>query len=141
MMEESFISMRSGVDAVARNRRPLFICGFCLLFVLLFLYFFYVAPARHIGPEQPIPFSHRLHSGVKLIQCEFCHPYVGRSKHPGMPPVEKCLCISIPGHPRRGEKPIIWPSTWSSTTKGISRSGLAALSAMGPWKPWTGSMA
>ena len=44
-----------------------------------------------IGPEQPIPFSHRLHSGVKAIQCKYCHPYVGHSNHPGLPPVEKCL--------------------------------------------------
>ncbi|MCK5486728.1 MAG: cytochrome c3 family protein, partial [Desulfobacterales bacterium] len=55
-----------------------------------------------IGPEQPIPFSHRLHAGVKEIQCQFCHPYVGYSNHPGIPPVEKCLyCHNyiIPKHP------------------------------------------
>jgi hypothetical protein len=44
-----------------------------------------------MGPEQPIAFSHRVHSGHKEIQCQFCHPYVGRSRHPGIPSVEKCL--------------------------------------------------
>jgi hypothetical protein len=62
-----------------------------MLLVLGFLYFFYMPPATRIGPEQPIPFSHRVHSGVKAIQCRFCHPYVDRSIHPGIPPVEKCL--------------------------------------------------
>ena len=58
---------------------------------------------RDIGAEQPIPFSHRVHSGVKNIQCQYCHPYVGRSIHPGLPPVEKCLhCHNhiIANHPQ-----------------------------------------
>jgi hypothetical protein len=57
---------------------------------VMFLYFFYDY-ATDIGPLQPIPFSHRVHAGVKNIQCQFCHPYVARSKFPGIPPVEKCL--------------------------------------------------
>jgi hypothetical protein len=70
--------------------------------VLGFLYFFYISPATGIGPEQPIAFSHRLHAGHKAIDCRFCHPYVERSIHPGLPPVEKCLyCHNyiIAGHP------------------------------------------
>jgi hypothetical protein len=43
------------------------------------------------GPDQPIPFSHRVHAGTKQISCFFCHPYAGRSSNPGIPPVEKCL--------------------------------------------------
>jgi hypothetical protein len=52
--------------------------------------FFYAWPER-IGPEQPIPFSHNVHSGIKEIQCQYCHPYVAYSNFPGIPPVEKCL--------------------------------------------------
>lgn len=59
--------------------------------VVGFMVFFYAPPQSLIGPEQPIPFSHRLHVGHKAIQCQYCHPYVGRSNHPGLPPVEKCL--------------------------------------------------
>ena len=77
--------------AVVRNKGPLFLSGCCFLFVLLFLFLFYIPPAADIGPEQPISFSHRVHAGVKQIQCLFCHPYAGRSVHPGIPPVEKCL--------------------------------------------------
>ena len=62
-----------------------------LLSVAAFVYFFWVAPVRGLGPKQPIPFSHNVHSGVKQIQCQYCHPYVGYSNFPGIPPVEKCL--------------------------------------------------
>jgi hypothetical protein len=74
-----------------RNRAALVLSGCCVILVPVFLYFFYTPPATDIGPKQPIAFSHRLHAGVKAIQCQFCHPYVGRSLHPGLPPVEKCL--------------------------------------------------
>jgi hypothetical protein len=73
------------------NRGPLFWTALTVLLVLGFLLFFYTPPQARVGPEQPIAFSHQLHAGVKNIQCEFCHPYVGRSIHPGLPPVEKCL--------------------------------------------------
>lgn len=65
--------------------------GLLVLLTLGFLYFFYTPPQTDIGKEQPIPFSHRLHAGHKNVQCQFCHPYVKRSRHPGIPPVEKCL--------------------------------------------------
>ena len=81
---------------------PLFLSICCLVLLSGFLYFFYVYPAAGLGPEQPIPFSHRIHVGVKDIQCRFCHPYVGRSSFPGIPPVEKCLYCHryvIPDHP------------------------------------------
>lgn len=88
---------------VSGNRVPLFLTVITVILVALFLYYFYMPPAADIGPEQPIPFSHRLHSGIKEIQCRFCHPYVARSIHPGIPPVEKCLyCHNyiIPKHPQ-----------------------------------------
>ncbi|MGD9302124.1 MAG: cytochrome c3 family protein [Desulfobacterales bacterium] len=56
-----------------------------------FIYIFYGWPQTGLGPEQPIPFSHNVHSGVKQIQCQYCHPYVGYSNHPGIPAVAKCL--------------------------------------------------
>jgi len=56
-----------------------------------FIYVFWEWPGRGLGPEQPIAFSHNVHSGVKQIQCQYCHPYVAYSNFPGIPPVEKCL--------------------------------------------------
>ena len=78
-------------DTFWRNRWPLAWVGLCIVLCLGFVYFFYLYPAAALGPTQPIAFSHRLHVNVKAIQCQFCHPYVGRSNHPGLPPVEKCL--------------------------------------------------
>ncbi|UCF57333.1 MAG: cytochrome c3 family protein [Deltaproteobacteria bacterium] len=102
-MEDTFSSYRDAFDLLGRNKGPVILSGLCLLLVFAFLYFFYIPPATDIGPEQPIPFSHHVHSGVKQIQCEFCHPYVKLSKHPGMPPVEKCLYCHkyiIANHPQ-----------------------------------------
>jgi hypothetical protein len=47
--------------------------------------------AAGVGPEQPIPFSHRLHADDKGIGCVFCHTGVGRTANAGIPPVETCL--------------------------------------------------
>ncbi len=83
--------LKNSHTAVWQNRGTLFFTGLTAVLVLLFLYLFYAVPAASVGPEQPIPFSHRVHAGDKAISCEFCHSYVGRSAFPGMPPVEKCL--------------------------------------------------
>jgi hypothetical protein len=72
------------------NRAAILITMGSVLFTAAFLYFFYLWPEK-IGPEQPIPFSHNVHSGIKEIQCQYCHPYVAYSNFPGIPPVEKCL--------------------------------------------------
>jgi hypothetical protein len=90
-------------STLTRNVKSVLLAVACALLTAGFLYYFYIPPGTNIGPEQPIPFSHRLHSGIKEIQCQFCHPYVGRSIHPGIPPVEKCLyCHNyiIPKHPQ-----------------------------------------
>lgn len=88
------------------------IMGFaCLLLIGLFLFLFYRFPDLGMGPEQPIAFSHQVHAGVKQIQCEFCHPYVSRSIHPGIPPVEKCLyCHNhiISNHPEIRKEHEYW---------------------------------
>lgn len=89
------------------NRGPVFWTLTGAGLVGLFLWFFYFPPAADVGAEQPIPFSHRLHAGDKAIACQFCHPYVARSRHPGLPPVEKCLyCHNhiITQHPRIREE-------------------------------------
>ena len=67
------------------------------------VYFFFFYSGRGIGPKQPIYFSHRVHAGVKQINCRFCHPYVERSRRAGIPSVGKCLfCHNhiIPHHPQ-----------------------------------------
>jgi len=73
-----------------------------VLLMGLMLYFYYAYPGQGLGPQQPISFSHRVHAGVKAIHCRFCHPYVERSEHAGLPEVEKCFYCHkyiIPTHP------------------------------------------
>lgn len=68
----------------------------------IYSYTVFVYPSTVVGPAQPIPFSHRLHAGVKGINCRFCHPFVDRSEAAGIPEVAKCLyCHNhiIPNHP------------------------------------------
>ncbi len=82
-------------------------------------YLFYGFPQLNIGPEQPIPFSHRVHAGVKQINCRFCHPFVDRSQRAGIPAADKCFFCHkyvIPMHPEiqkelvyyRTQKPVPW---------------------------------
>jgi hypothetical protein len=86
-----FTAFGETVNILQVNLFPITLMLLTIMSVLGFLYFFYFFPATNIGPEQPIAFSHQLHAGIKNIQCRFCHPYVERSIHPGLPPVEKCL--------------------------------------------------
>jgi hypothetical protein len=59
------------------------------IFASMFALYYY--PSLMIGPLQPIPFSHRVHAGVKEINCRFCHPNVDRSANAGLPSLEKCF--------------------------------------------------
>jgi hypothetical protein len=72
-----------------------------------------------IGPEQPIPFSHRVHNDAKNISCYFCHEGAIDHQHAGIPPSETCmLCHEriIIHHPEikdlheyhNNNEPIMW---------------------------------
>ncbi|MBT8340586.1 MAG: cytochrome c3 family protein [Desulfatitalea sp.] len=86
-----FTAFVETMRSIWANRGPLVWVTLSVFLVMGFLFFYYGLPAAMVGPAQPIPFSHRLHAGHKGIDCRFCHPYVARSIHPGLPPVEKCL--------------------------------------------------
>lgn len=93
-----------------------------LLFLIIggsVLWVVYAYPSAKVGPEQPIPFSHRLHVDIKGIDCRFCHPFVERSAKAGLPEVGKCLYCHeyiIPKHPEiqkihkyyKSDQPIPW---------------------------------
>ena len=76
---------------VKENQIQLLVLSSLVILVALFAYSYYIMPQVDAGIAQPIAFSHRLHAGNKKIDCRFCHSYVDRSTHPGIPPVEKCL--------------------------------------------------
>ena len=106
-------------DHKIEPKRGIVWLGVLALLFAAMAYFYYSYPERNIGPQQPIYFSHRVHAGVKEINCRFCHPYVERSQHAGLPPVEKCFFCHeyiIPNHPEiqkekeyyLAKKPVPW---------------------------------
>ncbi len=87
---------------VVKGKRGWSWIGISGLLIALMVYFYYAYPSVRIGPQQPVYFSHRVHAGVKEINCRFCHPYVERSQHAGLPQVEKCFFCHeyiIPNYP------------------------------------------
>ncbi len=83
------------------RRRYLWLAGLTVLLAVMY-YLYRPYPEKRVGPQQPVFFSHRVHAGVKEIDCRFCHPYVERSQRAGLPTVEKCFFCHeyiIPHHP------------------------------------------
>ena len=51
---------------------------------------------RSYAPEQPIPFSHKLHAGDNHIPCLYCHTNAERSRHSTVPALNICMnCHSV----------------------------------------------
>jgi hypothetical protein len=47
-------------------------------------------------PDQPIPFSHKLHAGDNKIACLYCHSAAEKSRHASIPAVGVCMnCHSV----------------------------------------------
>jgi menaquinone reductase, multiheme cytochrome c subunit len=42
-------------------------------------------------PEQPVPFSHRLHAGTLGIDCRYCHNTVEYAAKAAIPPTQTCM--------------------------------------------------
>lgn len=42
-------------------------------------------------PNQPIPFSHKLHAGDLGMDCRYCHSTVERSPFAAVPPTQTCM--------------------------------------------------
>lgn len=48
------------------------------------------------APEQPIPFSHRIHAGTYKIPCMYCHTGIEKSRHATVPAMNVCMnCHSV----------------------------------------------
>ncbi|HEY3266475.1 MAG TPA: cytochrome c3 family protein [Armatimonadota bacterium] len=59
-------------------------------------------PFTENAPKQPIDFFHRVHVGVKQIQCGYCHRETAKAAFAGMPSTQLCMrChrVVIPNHP------------------------------------------
>ncbi len=43
------------------------------------------------APEQPIPFSHKLHAGQYKMACVYCHTQVAQANHSAVPSLNICM--------------------------------------------------
>jgi len=78
------------------NKTPLIIL-LTLISVLcgaVFVFWYWFTPKNfEVGymPEQPIPYSHRLHVDELGLDCRYCHTEVDRGAHATIPPTETCM--------------------------------------------------
>lgn len=52
---------------------------------------FTIGVQQGYAPEQPIPFSHKLHAGYYEIDCKYCHTGVEKSKNANIPSANICM--------------------------------------------------
>lgn len=68
------------------------------LVAFLLTYFLSFDARTGVGysPEQPIPYSHKLHAGDLKIDCKYCHSLVNRGRHAAIPSTDVCMkCHSL----------------------------------------------
>jgi len=63
------------------------------LYVAVVITFGFSPQATDVGymPEQPVPYSHRIHAGVLGLDCRYCHNTVERAAKAAVPPVQTCI--------------------------------------------------
>lgn len=88
----------------------LFAVAFWLIESPAFSWWFYTPgdTVDNVGfkPDQPIPFSHAAHAGLRQIDCEYCHSSARRSFSAGIPPMNTCMgCHKLV---RTDKDPIKW---------------------------------
>ncbi|RAP32758.1 cytochrome C [Candidatus Marinamargulisbacteria bacterium SCGC AG-410-N11] len=66
---------------------------------IVFVFWFWFSPKNlEVGyePEQPIPYSHKLHVGELGIDCRYCHTNVEDVSHANIPSTDTCMnCHSV----------------------------------------------
>jgi hypothetical protein len=53
--------------------------------------FFPTTTNQGYEPEQPIPFSHKIHAGKRKMQCAYCHVGIEKSRHATVPSLNVCM--------------------------------------------------
>ncbi len=47
-------------------------------------------------PDQPVPFSHKIHAGELKMDCRYCHVNVDKAAHATVPPTQTCINCHSP---------------------------------------------
>ena len=94
------------------NRVPL-ILGLAVLLggagAALFGWYYFSPEYTDVGyqPEQPVPYSHRLHAGDLKLDCRYCHVAVERSAVASVPPTNVCMnCHRLVGRDKETLEPV-----------------------------------
>lgn len=66
------------------------------------------------APEQPVPYSHKLHAGQLGLDCRYCHASVETSAVSSVPPTKVCMNCH---HVVKRESPLLEPIRASEETK------------------------
>lgn len=63
------------------------------LFLIFAVWYWFSPEFRVVGyqPEQPVPFSHRLHADQLSMDCRYCHTNVETSAHANIPATQTCM--------------------------------------------------
>ena len=66
---------------------------FLLIGNIAFVGYYFSPQYTDVGymPEQPVPYSHRLHAGELGIDCRYCHVSVEQSPVSNIPPTQTCM--------------------------------------------------
>ncbi|MBD3224776.1 MAG: cytochrome C [Caldithrix sp.] len=78
------------------NRLPILVlAGLVFLLVFIVFIFWYYATPKYLEvgyrPEQPVPYSHKLHAGDMGMDCRYCHTNVEQSAHANVPSTQTCM--------------------------------------------------
>ena len=69
----------------------MFLRQLILVILVCKAFFIFQGFSESVAKEQPIAFSHKLHTVQNGIPCQYCHLYARRSFSSGVPPVSTCI--------------------------------------------------
>ncbi len=60
---------------------------------VVLIYWVWIVPPKYQGyqPDQPVPFSHKIHAGEMNMDCRFCHASVEKGPHASVPDTATCM--------------------------------------------------
>lgn len=94
------------------NRLPLYLAlvGILVPSTAVAVVWYYFSPKfTDVGyrPEQPVPYSHKLHVGELRLDCRYCHASVEYSAVANVPPTQACMnCHKLVARESEKLKPI-----------------------------------
>ncbi|WP_185851039.1 c-type cytochrome [Blattabacterium cuenoti] len=77
--------------------------GFLLGLYIIWNFLMKIDVNKGYKPEQPIYFSHKIHSGINKINCEYCHSSAKYSKVSGIPSLNVCMNCHITINEYKGD--------------------------------------